>query len=165
MPFPVSYHGEVPAPEAADRPHLLGGLAIALRREGARDIRVEGESLEFRVKRFSQNGVSPITMAESGRVRILVGPDGPVLKYEVSVRRGVLFFTAVCLLGLGGGALLIGAPLLFAAIFAAFVWIVVLGWQFVTSASGFARFLRRLAADPRPAGHLTYVEADERFQS
>lgn len=150
MPFPVSYKGEVPAPRAGERPHLLGGVATALRREGARHILVNGELLEFRVKRFSQNGVSPLSKADSGRVRIAVGPEGPVLEYEVSMRWWTIFTTVVCFLGLGGGALLFGAPLLFAVTLAAFVWIVMLGWEYVTTASGFARFLRRLAADPGP---------------
>ena len=150
MPFPVSYQGEVPARRATERPHLLGGLAVALRREGARHIRVDGELLEFRVKRFSQNGVSPLTMADSGRVRIGVGPEGPVLKYEVSVRQWAVFFTVAGFLWLAGGALLLGAPVLFAVTFAAVVCMVMLGWEYVTSASGFARFLARLVAESRP---------------
>src|SRR5688500_8748072 len=119
MPFPLSFHGEVPAPRADERPHLLGGLAIALRREGAHQIRIEAELLEFRVRGLSTGGTSVLTAADSGQVRTRVGPEGPMLQYEVSVRRSVVIGTALCLVWLGGGALLLGVPWLLALTFAA----------------------------------------------
>ena len=149
MPFPVSYHGAVPAPRAAERPHLLGGLGAALRREGARHIRIGGERVAFRVVRFP-GGMSVLAMADCGQVRIRLGPEGPVLDYEVSVRRWAMVVTAASFLWLGGGALLLGVPFVPALTFAALVSIVMLACSYVTTRSRFASFLRRLAADPRP---------------
>ena len=150
MPFPLSFHGKVPAPRANERPHLLGGLGIALRREGARQIGVDGELLEFRVKWLATGGTSVLTAADSGQVRTRVESEGPILEYDVSVRRSVVFGTALCVVGLGGGAFLLGVPLIVAVPFVAIAWILMVGATYVTSASGFARFLRRLTFDPGP---------------
>ncbi len=150
MPFPFSFHGAVSAPRADERPHLLGGLETALRREGARQICVDGDLLQFRVKWLATGGTSVLTAADSGQVRTRVGPEGPMLEYEVSVRRSVILGTGLCFVGLGGGALLLGVSSIVAVAFAAVAWILLVGATYVTSASGFARFLRQLALDPGP---------------